>query len=67
MTNEYRAQIQTAEALHAKDKAELERHARIGRTMCKCNDCFCCAAEHVRYAQEKIERDRLKFFGGRPI
>lgn len=48
MTDEYRKQITQAKAL---DDKELEKHASVGR-VCGCWDCFCCAADHVRYVRE---------------
>lgn len=47
MTTDYRKYIEQAEKL---DDKELDRHACVGR-ICKCNDCWCCAAEHVKYAR----------------
>lgn len=66
MTADYRAQIKRAEAL---DDKELARHAAVGR-ICKCNDCFCCAAEHVKYVRENNARSMekiLKSFQNVPI
>lgn len=53
MTTDYRKYIAQAEKL---DDKELARHAAVGR-ICGCNDCWCCAAEHVRYVRDKNGRD----------
>lgn len=49
-TTRYEKFLTKAEAMEDK---KLERHASVGR-VCKCLDCFDCAAEHVRHARARI-------------
>lgn len=57
MTTNYQKQIEQAEFLGDK---ELERHACVGR-ICKCENCFCCAAEHVKYVRANDAHSMKKF------